>query len=67
MTYWFMVQVPETLQKVKGAGHKDHIVYDSVSMKDPEQAHLQRQKTEQWFPEAEQQSSPEMGGALLHR
>lgn len=26
---------------------EDHIVYDSVSMKDPEQAHLHRQRIEQ--------------------
>lgn len=41
---------------------KDHISYDSVGMKCPEQANLQRQKIDQWLPRARGESKVEQEG-----
>lgn len=38
---------------MKEVSHK-YILYDPIFMKFPEQANLERQKGDQWFPRAEQ-------------
>lgn len=40
---------------MKGARHKGHTFYDSIYIKYPEQANLQRQRVAQWFPKAREE------------